>query len=259
MKKLIVFVVLAAAFAVVTAKAAAPFTITGTATFSQTNYVKGSSKGTNYVATMVTKSFNNKSLYILISNAVANASNGSNNLAKTLPADGYIGYFPEYFDGKYNGYFYVADKKGFYFPLSGFDNNLKHYSFMELSTYDQWLGDLGSTNYDDDDCCCCDDDCGGPLLNFAYSENYNPDTGTGTYKGEDTARISIRSIPYFGQQIEQSGMSFTGTFSPSFTFKDFQLWSPSSASFTGIGDVVLQNGADYQHGVINSLSIKFSF
>ncbi len=257
MKKLIVCAVLAMAFAMTTARAGSPFTIAGTAIFNKTNYTKGS----NYIATTMTMAFNNKLIYLLISNAVANASNGSNGIAATLPADGYIGYFPEYFDGKYNGYFYVADKKGFYYPLSGFDDNLKHYSFMELKTFDQWLGQLGPTNNasTNDDCCCCCCDYGS-LPRLAFSETYNQLTGKGTYKAEDMAVIDIRSIPYFNQHVEQNAISLVGTFSPSFTLRDSILWSPSSATFSGIGGVVVQQGpTDFNYGVINSLSVKFSF
>ena len=248
MKKLIAFVVLAAAFAVVTAKAAAPFTITGMATFNKTNYMKGS----NYVATTTTMSLNNAFLYLLISNAVAHASNGSNGIAATLPADGYISYFPEGNDGKYNGYFYVTDKKSYYYPLSGIDANATHYSFMELKALDQWLGQLGSTN---DDCCCC---CCPPTRSI-FIANYSELTGKGTYKAMDTAELEIHTDPYWGQHVEQNRISLVGTFNPSFTLRDFQLWTPSSATFTGGGDINIWEGTDNWRGILTGVSAKFSF
>lgn len=254
MKKLIAFVALAAAFALATNKASAgPFSISGMAVFNKTNYMKGTTKDTNYIATTMTMSLNNKLLYLLVSNAVANASNGSNGIAATLPSDGYIAYYPEGYDGKYYGYFYVTDKKDYFYQLSGIDANAKHYSFMELNTYDQWLGQLGSTN---DDCCCC---CSYPVPRIAFSANYSEKTGDGKYSATDIATLRIRSDPYWGQNIQQNELNLVGTFNPSLTLKDYILWSPSSATFTGSGGVYVGGGSDFKYGVIDSVSVKYSF
>jgi hypothetical protein len=85
--------------------------------------------------------FNTKYVYRLISNAVANAyGNLGTNLTPTnLPADGYIAFNIRGYDnpdGDGNGTFYVTNKSGFYYPLSGYDTNSQYYSFIEFDDND---------------------------------------------------------------------------------------------------------------------------
>lgn len=251
MKKLILFTVVAAALALATGKAAASaFNISGTAVFNYTNYIKG----TNYIAKTATMSINNAFIYNWISNAVANATNG---LATNLPARGYLVYFPLGSDGKYNGYFYVTDTKDFYYPLSGLDTNNDHYSFMELNTYDKWFGILGRG----DCCCCCCDDSNSVYTasNSIYMTDYSLKTGFGSYSAIDTAQISIHYYPYWDDTNDPIRLSLTGTFDPKLTLKYDYPYSPSTATFSGIGHVDLTEGLDHWRGVIPGVTAKFNF
>ncbi len=97
------------------------------------------------IAKSITTSFNTKYIYSLISNAVANAYGnlGTNLTATNLPANGYIAFNvlnvdnPGYPDNGESGTFYVTNKSGFYFPLSGYDSTTtNYYSFIELDDND---------------------------------------------------------------------------------------------------------------------------
>ena len=268
MKKLILFTIVTTALAFAASKAAATgITITGMATFNYTNYMKGS----NDVATTVTKSVVTSFIFDVISNAVAHASNGSNDLAATLPKDGEIEYYPEGSDGKYKGYFYVTDPKGdSFYPLSGIDANGKHFSFMDLKVRDWFLGELGptnsvTTNSSDDCCCCC---CCCPPPRSVYGFNISEKTDIGSYFATDVATLMVHSDPYWQQRTNpQNELTLIGTFEPKLTFKDYSLSNPSSyylvapstATFNGMGDLNLLQGSDYEKGVIYDVSLKFNF
>jgi hypothetical protein len=81
---------------------------------------------------IATYSFNEKTVYLLVSNYVANAQYYSyTNIAGTnLPADGYIAFNPNH-----DLFFYVTNKAGFYYPLSGFDANGQYFSWIELDSF----------------------------------------------------------------------------------------------------------------------------
>lgn len=106
--------------------------------------------GSNYVTKAGTPaqaaqqvSFNNATVYLIISNAVAQG-NVSGVPATDLPATGYIVYSPGANDGALNGEFSVTnDGTGLSFPLSGLDGNGNYYSYMELDTDNQVTGALG--------------------------------------------------------------------------------------------------------------------
>src|ERR1700722_20322482 len=146
MKKMIALAVMAVVtvfFAGSVAAAPNPFllnlTISGTMEV-QTNF-DSTNKTEYYIDTSKVTSFNNKYIYNLISNAVADAyGNLGTNLTPTnLPADGYIafninGYDNPYGDG--NGTFYVTNKSGLFYPLSGYDTNGLYYSFIEFDDDD---------------------------------------------------------------------------------------------------------------------------
>jgi hypothetical protein len=98
-------------------------TVKGTVEYQKT---EGTDEGS-----MATYSLNEKTVYLLVSNYVANAANYSfTNIAGTnLPADGYIA-----FDANWDS-FYVTNKAGFYYPLRGFDANGQIYSWIELDSF----------------------------------------------------------------------------------------------------------------------------
>jgi hypothetical protein len=86
--------------------------------------IKLQNQDTATKGTIATVSFNEKSLYALITNALAS---GTYIPATNMPANGYIAYstnadtaFPE---TGYNGIFYVTNKSGFYYQLSGLDTS----------------------------------------------------------------------------------------------------------------------------------------
>jgi hypothetical protein len=75
----------------------------------------------------------------LISNAVDDAYGdlGSDLTPTNLPSNGYIAFNVLQKVGTPGpGFFYVTNKSGFYFPLSGYDNADQYYSFMELDDDD---------------------------------------------------------------------------------------------------------------------------
>jgi hypothetical protein len=256
MKKFILLSVVSAvlAFAAGNAVAANPVLTTlslsasGSATFNVTNYTKGQL----YIATTATKSFNNATLYSLITNAVANASNG---LATNLPANGYIVFNIFGYDGgpeEGDGYFYVTNKTGFYYPLSGFDANSSYYSFMELdSVTDQslfgWLGffDTEDTNFDD-----------------SVSYSYNYDTGNGSVTSTSTALLYIHDNPYnyddvdtsFEYILNNNAIEIRGILKVTVQYKDFNQ-STGSGTLTGTGNVII---GKYGPGEVISGTAKFS-
>src|SRR5215469_10131106 len=113
LKTLIVAVLLTAAF--FTSKADFVMSANGTAEIQKIFAI-----GSN-TATTATMSFNNKFIYTIISNAVANVTNwaGAAIAPTNLPADGYIAYNPAVNDEMVTGVFYVTNKSGLYYPLSG--------------------------------------------------------------------------------------------------------------------------------------------
>lgn len=150
MKKLILLSAVTAILAFVAGNALARdpiLTISGSALIQKTNYVSSKSV---FTGTTTTYSFNNKQLYNLISNIVANAGSWSYDdiTPANLPADGYIAFSPNTyvpFTNSFNGtnfissggsygLFYVTNKTGIYYPLSGTDGDGFYYSWVELDT-----------------------------------------------------------------------------------------------------------------------------
>jgi hypothetical protein len=89
-----------------------------------------------------TYSFNEKTVYLLVSNYVANAQFYSyTNIAGTnLPANGYIAFNPN------RDVFYVTNKAGFYYPLNSFDANNQYFSWIELDSF-VFYGEQGYLPY----------------------------------------------------------------------------------------------------------------
>jgi hypothetical protein len=97
-------------------------------------------------ATTATVSINNKYIYTLVSNAVANVTNWAGGaIAPTnLPADGYIAYSPYAQNAtSVMGVFYATNKSGLYFSLSGVDTNGQYYSWIELDSVNFYYAFLG--------------------------------------------------------------------------------------------------------------------
>ena len=208
--------------------------LTCTAQFNKSSTTNGSS----LVATATTESVNNKLIYKIITNAVGKLTNG---LAAKLPANGYIAYDPYDSDGKVNGYFFVANKNGFHYPLSGYDNNTNYYSFIELDTYDAYLGNLGFANQ------------GGHDMNYAFTRNINLAKGTGSEKDSEPALLYIHDNPYDYDDLDaphafdtdnQNAIEIRGLLQLTITAKG------GSATFSGTGNINMSNGAS--QGVIIS-------
>ncbi len=145
-------------------------------------------------ATTSSLSFNNKQIYNIISNAVANVTQQWSTVISptTLPANGYIAFNPDTNDGTVQGVFYVTNKAGFYFPLSGYDQNDQYYSWIELDTqnsyfeYNQTPLAFGWVNFFVGD--------GGPFNGVAaFSINSK---GAGTETETSTALLYIHDDPY---------------------------------------------------------------
>jgi hypothetical protein len=133
MKKFMLLSAVVAALALAAGRAVAASNGTFTLTMSGTVETVKTSTGTTQ--TTQTKSFNNATIYLAISNAVAQG-NVTGVPATNLPAKGFIVYNPEESDGFVQGIFYVTTKgaTNFAYPLSGMDTNGNYYSYMELDT-----------------------------------------------------------------------------------------------------------------------------
>lgn len=108
-----------------------------------------------------------------------------------LPSDGFIVYDPDIaitnvsnnitnpVYGTIFGLFYVTNKSGFYFPLSGLDTNGDYYSFMELDAADYFFSELGFYN-------------GFRMVGSGHILANN----TGSLTDTDNAVLSIHNNPY---------------------------------------------------------------
>ncbi len=213
--------------------------LSGTAEVQGTN---GADKGT-----IKTLSLNEKSIYAIISSAVTNAASYSTNLASlsstTLPSDGYIVFNPEASDTTVTGVFYVTNKTGFYFPLSGLTTNAfstNYYSFIELDTtlirggtngietnnwgfstyyYGGTLGAIHATN---------------ETINFETISSYSlgKTTGTGSDKSLSKALLYIHDNPLaYGDPPNDLSTSYDPEQYP---FNPFFLNSYSALEIGGI-------------------------
>jgi hypothetical protein len=142
MKKLIILAAMAAVAVLLPGKTVAAINpllinLTVSGTLEVETYTVFTNKTEINLDTSSAITFNNKYVYNLISNAVANAyTNLGPKLTPTnLPANGYIAFNINGMDDAANegqGTFYVTNKSGFYFPLSGYDATNNYYSFIEL-------------------------------------------------------------------------------------------------------------------------------
>jgi hypothetical protein len=126
-KTLLLAITVAMAFVAARASADLVLNVSGTVKVQGTN---GVDKGT-----ILTAALNEKVLYGIIANALIETNWPVAGITPTnLPANGYIVFDPSDSDGIVTGFFYVTNKTGYYFPLSGFDTNNTYYSFAELDT-----------------------------------------------------------------------------------------------------------------------------
>ena len=136
--------------AVASSPAFPTLTMSGTVETVKTNIL--TKNGT--VQTTQTKSFNNATIYLMISNAVAQGY-VTGVPPTNLPAKGFIVFDYRGSDGNVDGIFFVTNKgTSFSYPLSGVDTNGYYYSYMEFDSDSDNSGvlgfDLGLSNASDD-------------------------------------------------------------------------------------------------------------
>jgi hypothetical protein len=220
-------------------------------------------KGTNVVDTneitiAKSMSFNNATIYNIISNAVANSQviTGDTNVpTATLPADGYIAFSQG--DNSFNppddyfgGFFYVTNKSGFYFPLSGEGSNSTPYSWMEFDTQipnpiDYYVG---------------------VTVNFDGSQNrtYNVKTEDGSATATSTALLFIHDDPlgfddadYPGTFYLENGtaIEIRGILKINLTIKNGTTIA-KSATLTGTGNYVSPANFFYNGGEVTGATAR---
>lgn len=244
--------------------------VSGTAQFPGTNFTKG----VQQVATTVTKTFKEADIYTLIVNAVSNAAITAIP-TQTLPADGYIAYNPNFvtnmftmttYDHVYTnitGLFYVTNKSGFFYPLSGRDTNGNYYSFIELDTVDQVLGPQGFGF------------ANGALFpqdfNSIFTENFNTTTSNSSETDTETPVLFIHDDPYISDDADEPGIFFFNDISYpsdylfnfyhaieirgvlSLSFKGTSNKVTVAGTLNGTGNTVMKNGQnDNVYGIITS-------
>ena len=246
----------------ITSKADFVLSASGTAEIQKT-FAFGSN-----TATTATLSFNNKYIYTLISNAIANVTNWSGTaIARTnLPADGYIAYDPTANDEMVTGVFYVTNKSGLYFPLSGVDTNNQYYSWIELDSLNMSVGPPRPPRP--------------PLVNVRFSLGWTADElfqGTTSYKlnsksnGVETAKSTavfyIHDNPYSYYDAQNPDIVFSNdnaievrgilTATLAMTSTDTTI---SSLSMTGSGNLMYNpnyTNTDTGGQLVNNATVKF--
>jgi hypothetical protein len=270
MKKLILTTVTA----VLTFAASHAMASGGNMTLNVNGTVKYQNEGASYSKGSVgTHSFNEKSVYTLISNAVANASTISGGLisSTTLPANGYIAYSPGTYDynGGVDGVFYVTNKAGYYYALSGLDADYNYYSWIELDTTifygdDSYL-DLGYYYYYDSNTSDYN-----YFFNYIASYNYNTNSTSPSYGNASAAPVSaallyIHDDPYLYDasiypylftdydyivgSYNENALEIRGILTGNLKINDFDINS-GSLSLTGTGDFIYNDYDTY--GVVSS-------
>lgn len=243
MKELAILAVAASALALAAGKVEASgekliLNISGAVQYQYTN--------TALVGKTKIQSFNNATIYNMISNAVANAKNG---IATNLPARGMIEFDPQDSDGLNTGFFYVTDKtNGFNYALSGYDTNTIYYSFMELDS----TVIATATN----------------TLPFGFSypfngsANYNLNaSGDGSLNGKNTALLFVHDNPYvtdvsdspdnfysvsvrrYRLQTNSEAFEIQGIMTVNLTYKTNSI-TGGSLSLTGTGNAILDGNTN---------------
>jgi hypothetical protein len=158
---------------------------------------------TGFKGSIVSSSFSEKNLYTLVSNALAGSSGALLGLAPTnLPANGYIAFNPGTNDGNVFGFFYVTNKSGLYWPLSGLDTNGQYYSFAELDTYILFGNPVNNNTY----------------INFGFGDycsdiaSYNLNSATnGSVSTTSYGLLYVHDNPYAYDDLDNPDYFFQGT------------------------------------------------
>lgn len=181
------------------------------------------------VGKTVTVPLKNSTVYGIISNSVANVGNlGTGLTPASLPPDGYVAYDPQSYDGMVSGVFYVTNKSGYYYPLSGFDVNSNYYSFIEFDTYSSDAAASAGTvnlgfNYN---------------FNGVQTEHFNTNSGTGSTMSLSTAQFYVHDDPYSFDSADAPSAFYTNS---------------AAISMCGLAKTSLQ----FSNGSVKSWSISF--
>lgn len=233
-------IVAAVAFSSTKALAASgEISVTGTIKVQNTNSVSKDAESSK----VLTLSLKNAQLYSLITNAVFSAA--TNGIATTnFPANGYIAFDPNGTDGNVTGTFYVTNKSGFYYPLSGLDTNENYYSFIELDTYNPGT-DVGAVDFGFSD-----------NFNGVQAGSLNNSTGNGSETVTSTALFYVHDNPYSfndGNSADQyysniNAIEIRGIAQMTLTFKTNAV-TKWSISLQGTGNAIIDNS---QNAVVTS-------
>ncbi|HEX9048802.1 MAG TPA: hypothetical protein VF988_17385 [Verrucomicrobiae bacterium] len=139
------------------------------------------------VSTAPTTVLKNATVYNLVSNALINVSEFSSNIPPvTLPANGFIIFDAMNSDGNVGGLFYVTNRNGFFYPLSGFDTSSNYYSFAEIDTFNlNTNSNIGGMNLGFNN-----------NFNGVQSSRFNTVTGNGSATVTSTALLYVHDNPY---------------------------------------------------------------
>jgi len=218
----------------------------------------------DYKGTVGTYSFSEKDVFNLISNAVATAS--ITGVAPTnIPKGSYIVFSPQGYDGEVSGTFYVTNKSGFYYPLSGFDTNDDYYSFIELDTTIYYADTNGlGDGYLDFGFYYFDDDLYQGVASYSLSK-----AGSGSDTSTSKALLYIHDNPYdYGDpngndydgfypfnDDNDNAVEIGGILTSTLKITDNNI-SGGSLSLSGSGNFILY---DYEaYGVVSSGHASFS-
>jgi len=195
-------------------------------------------------------SWSETQVYSLITNALANVGTNGTGIASTnLPAGGYIAFNPNGNDGNVSGVFYVTNKSGLYYPLSGVDTNGNYYSYMELDAY---VADSDDTN------------SALAILDLGFSDNFNGietgsfngANGSGSETATSTAVLYVHDNPYSFNEGNNAGAYYgngnafeiSGVADIKLTFKDGNV-TAWDISLQGTGNAVVDNS---QNAIVTS-------
>jgi len=194
--KLNALIVIAAIAASRTVATATPVNLSGTILEEKSSVINSN----NETFTTANVPLKNATLYAVVSNAVAFASTyGTGIPSDTVPANGYIVYDPNGFDGVVAGVFYVTNNSGYYYPLSGTDSKTNYYNFVELDTYNNVQAattgsiDLGFSS----------------TFSGVEAEHFNPGNGNGTVNVTSTAKFYAHDNPYAFDAADNPGVVAT--------------------------------------------------
>jgi hypothetical protein len=191
-------------------------------------------------------SFNERTIYYIVTNALAGNAIGTNGstlgafIAPTnMPANGYIAFNPynTNADGITTGTFYVTNKAGFYYALSGLDTDGQYYSFIELDTFVAAGNNGIDTDY-------------GNLFSAVASSSVTSGTGTSIgefYVHDDPYALDDADYPDiifgdFGGQVNMNSIEIRGLVTAPFKFPG-TVPTLSSLSLTGNGNCVFEGTA----------------